>query len=217
EQVRVAGERVDLMRQACERRYRQAQLGRRAERLAQELAAAQAEAERLTGQRAALESARDLAVSELSSLSAERERLAATLADRSGRLTEAEQALAQARVDLAARSSSRDALRELEIAREGYGAGVRAVFEGGTPTLSGVVGTVADLLEVEPGLERAVEAVLGERLQWVVVERFEHARAGVAWLQEHGKGSATFLPLEKLEADHVNGGGGPASGADRRR
>ena len=214
EQVRVAGERVDLMRQAGELRERQAQLGRRAERLAQELAEAQAEAERLTGQRAALESARDLAVSELSSLSAERERLAATLADRGGRLTEAEQALAQARVDLAARSSSRDALRELEIAREGYGAGVRAVFEGGAPALDGVVGTVADLLEVEPGLERAVEAVLGERLQWVVVERFEHARAAVAWLHERGAGSATFLPLERLGDQNGNGGAHDAPDAD---
>ncbi|HVQ26527.1 MAG TPA: AAA family ATPase, partial [Planctomycetota bacterium] len=45
----------------------------------------------------------------------------------------------------------------------------------------------------------AVEAVLGERLQWVVVERFEHARAGVSWLRDRGHGSATFLPLEKLD------------------
>ena len=134
---------------------------------------------RSTGQRASLESARDLAVSELTSLVAERERLGAALADRAGRLAEAEARLAQARLDLASRSSSRDAVRELEVAREGYGAGVRAVFaEGATPVLTGVVGTVADLLEVEPGLERAVESVLGERLQWVVVERFEHARGG---------------------------------------
>jgi chromosome segregation protein len=200
EQMRVAAERVDLMRQAGELRERQAQLGRRGERLAQELAAVQAEAEQLTGQRATLESAHDQAVTELTSLVAERERLTTALGDRQARLAEAEQRLAQARLDLAARSSSRDAVRELETAREGYGAGVRAVFaEGEAPTLAGVVGTVADLLEVEPGLERAVEAVLGERLQWVVVERFEHARAGVAWLHEHGHGSATFLPLEKLD------------------
>ena len=200
EQMRVAAERVDLMRQAGELRERQAQLGRRGERLAGELAEAQAEADRLTGQRAALESARDQAAVELTSLVAERERLAAALGDRAARLAEAEARLAQARLDLAARSSSRDAVRELEVAREGYGAGVQAVFaEGESPSLDGVMGTVADLLEVESGLERAVEAVLGERLQWVVVERFEHARAGVAWLHDHGHGSATFLPLEKLD------------------
>ena len=203
EQMRVAAERVDLMRQAGELRERQSQLGRRGERLALELAEAQAEVERLTGQRAALESAHDAAVTELTSLVDERERLTQALADREGRLAEAEGRLAQARLDLAARSSSRDAVRELEVAREGYGAGVRAVFaEGGGPTLNGVVGTVADLIEVEPGLEQAVEAVLGERLQWVVVEQFEHARAAVSWLREHGNGAATFLPLEKLQNGH---------------
>jgi len=203
EQMRIAAERVDLMRQAGELRERQAQLARRGDRLALELAEAQAEAEHLTGQRASLESVRDQAVIELTSLVAERERLAQMLADREARLSEAEARLAQARLDLASRSSSRDAVRELELAREGYGAGVRAVFaEGGTPVLSGVVGTVADLLEVEPGLERAVEAVLGERLQWVIVEQFEHARAAVSWLRERGLGSATFLPLEKLQNGH---------------
>ena len=152
-------------------------------------------------------------MSELTSLVAERERLGAALADRAGRLAEAEARLAQARLDLASRSSSRDAVRELEVAREGYGAGVRAVFaEGATPVLTGVVGTVADLLEVEPGLERAVESVLGERLQWVVVERFEHARGGVAWLREHDHGSATFLPLEKLDYANDNGHAAPPAG-----
>jgi len=204
EQMRIAAERVDLMRQAGELRERQAQLARRRDRLALELSEAQAEAERLTGQRVSLESVRDQAVIELTSLVADRERLAQMLADREARLSEAEARLARARLDLAYRSSSRDAVRELELAREGYGAGVRAVFaEGGTPALTGVVGTVADLLEVEPGLERAVEAVLGERLQWVIVERFEHARAAVSWLRERGHGSATFLPLEKLQNGHA--------------
>jgi chromosome segregation protein len=208
EQMRVAAERVDLMREAGELRERQVQLGRRGERLALELAEVQAEGERLAAARTALESARERAVATLSSLVAEREQLVLTLGDRESQLSVAEATLAQARLDLAARSSSRDSVRELELAREGYGAGVRAVFAEGAPAPGGVVGTVADLLEVEPGLERAVEAVLGERLQWVVVERFEHARAAVTWLHERTSGSATFLPLERLGAD-----GGPRAEA----
>jgi chromosome segregation protein len=69
----------------------------------------------------------------------------------------------------------------------------------GRPSVAGVVGPVADLLDVPPGLERAVEAVLGERLQWVVVERFEHARAAVGHLRDHGVGVATFLPLDGMD------------------
>ena len=213
EQMRVAAERVDLMREAGELRERQVQLARRAERLALELAEVEAEAERLTAARVTLEAAREGAVTALASLAAEREQLVATLGDRESRLSIAEGTLAQARLDLAARSSSRDALRELELAREGYGAGVRAVFAGAAEQPGGIVGTVADLLEVEAGLERAVEAVLGERLQWVVVERFEHARAAVAWLHERTSGSATFLPLERLGAD---GGPRPDAAGDFR-
>src|SRR5439155_22100611 len=62
----------------------------------------------------------------------------------------------------------------LPISRKGYGAGVRAVFDQGrAAALAGVVGTVADLLEVPAGMERAIEAVLGERLQ-----RSEERRVG---------------------------------------
>src|SRR5215510_9348961 len=59
EQMRVAAERVDLMREAGELRERQVQLGRRAERLGQELAEVHGEAERLTAARVVLEAARE--------------------------------------------------------------------------------------------------------------------------------------------------------------
>ena len=201
EQARLAAERVDLMRGAGELREREIQLGRRAERLASELAQARAEAEILAGQRGTLAAARDRAAAELVTLEEQRKRIEAQAAAAERRLTEAEAHLADARVELAARRSSFEALSELERAREGYGAGVRAVFaDGQRDQLPGIVGTVADLLEVPSGMERAIEAVLGERLQWVVVERFEHARAAVAYLHDHALGSATFLPLEHLPA-----------------
>ncbi|HZO08464.1 MAG TPA: hypothetical protein VFC77_03720, partial [Myxococcota bacterium] len=199
EQVRVAGERVDLTRQAGELRERQAQLARRRERLAQEAAEAEAEAGRLASDRAAHETAHDRAMTALSSLSEERDRLTSLLAERQAALTAAETALSETRLALASRSSAFEAVDVLETAREGYGAGVRAVFEA-AGQLTGVRGTVADLLDVPTGLERAVAAVLGERLQWVVVDRFEHARAAVEYLQTSRAGAATFLPLEHLPA-----------------
>ncbi|MBI3827775.1 MAG: chromosome segregation protein SMC [Candidatus Rokubacteria bacterium] len=202
EQVRVASERTDLMRSAGELRERDSQLARRTERLAAELAQVEAEAARLASGRAALEQARDRALAELSALMGERAGLQAQLGDRESRLATAEAALAELRLVLAARRSSLEAVRQLEEAREGYGAGVRAVLAAGSGVagLAGVIGTVADLLDVPPELERAVEAVLGERLEWIVVERFEHARAGVGYLQSRRLGAATFLPLDHLPA-----------------
>src|SRR5436309_1315279 len=199
EQVRVAAERVDLMRHAGELREREAQLRRRAERLAVELGQAEAEAAGIDALRASLAQARDVTRTELGELASERDRLATRLAADERRLAEAEAALANARVALAAHQSSLGALAALERAREGYGAGVRAVFDQGRATaLAGVVGTVADLVEVQAGMERAVGAVVGERRQWVGVERFEHARAAVEYLRAHSLGAATFLPLEHL-------------------
>ncbi len=202
EQIRIAAERTDLMRSAGELRERESQLARRGERLATELREAEAEAERIVLARAQLETAREHALAELASLMSQREELAVQLAARERGLADAETRMADARLTLAARTSGMEALRELERVREGYDTGVRTIFEAageeGRAGVEGVVGTVADLLDVPPELERAVEAVLGERLEWVVVERYEHARAAVAYLQEQGAGAATFLPLEHL-------------------
>src|SRR3989442_14583045 len=202
EQIRIAAERTDLMRSAGELRERESQLARRAERLATELREAEAEAERIVAARGQLETARDRALAELASLMSQREELGVQLAARERGLADAETRLADARLTLAARTSGVEGLRELERVREGYDTGVRAIFEAdgeeGRPSVEGVVGTGAGLLDVPPELERAVEAVLGERLAWVGVECFDHARAAVAYLQEHDAGAATFLPLDPL-------------------
>jgi len=204
EQVRIAGERVDLVRQAGELRERGAQLARRGERLTQERAAAEAEALQLAAERATVEAAHGRAMAALSVLGVERERLQTMVGQLEAELAASEMALGDARLAYVSKSSQLEALRALESAREGYDTGVRAVFEAGG-ALAGVRGTVADLLEVPSGLERAVEAVLGERLQWVVVERFEHARAAVEYLGVRQAGAATFLPLEHLDRHASNG------------
>src|SRR5262249_20286050 len=62
----------------------------------------------------------------------------------------------------------------------------------------------ADLLEVPRDLERAAEAALGDRLQWIVVDTVTTAKQALAMLREGGAdggGHATFLPL-----DWLNGG-----------
>jgi chromosome segregation protein len=213
EQVRVAGERVDLVRQAGELRERGAQLARRAERLTQERDAAEAETLQLAAERATVEGIHGRALAALSALGVEREEVQRALHVCEAELASAEMALGDARLAYVSKQSQLEALRALEIAREGYGAGVRAVFEAGA-SLAGVRGTVADLVDVPTGLERAVAAVLGERLQWVVVERFEHARAAVAHLAAQRAGAATFVPLECLRAPHDAGGAGTSANGD---
>ncbi len=68
------------------------------------------------------------------------------------------------------------------------------------------VGVLADYAEVEEQYEMAVEQFLREELEYVVVETFEHARAGIALLRDEVGGRATFFVdslhnLQLSEAD----------------
>ena len=201
ERISVAGARADLTRSSGELRERGVHLDRRSERLDSETAATRSESEHLAEARARLEAARRQTGAQLSLLTTELQQMEAARTEREARRAEAQGALAELRLALAARQSALEALERLEGEREGYGAGVRAIFsKAAAAELRGVIGTVADLLEVPTGLEKAVEAVLGDRLQWVVVERFEHARAALSFLGREGAGAATLLPLETLPA-----------------
>ncbi len=55
------------------------------------------------------------------------------------------------------------------------------------------VGVLADYAEVEEKHEAALEQFLREELEFVVVETYDHARAGVSMLREEVGGRATFF------------------------
>jgi chromosome segregation protein len=70
------------------------------------------------------------------------------------------------------------------------------------------VGLLADYAEVQEQYESAVEQFLREELEYVVVESFDHARAGITLLRDQMGGRATFfvdslrsLNLQSPEAD----------------
>lgn len=92
-------------------------------------------------------------------------------------------------------------LEELDREHEGYEDTVRVVLDAAArEELAGVRGVVGDLLEVSGRHEVAIEAALGERLHWIVVDSQEQAVAGVRYLEEHHLGHATFLPLASIAA-----------------
>ncbi len=55
------------------------------------------------------------------------------------------------------------------------------------------VGVLADYAEVEEQYEGAIEQFLRDELEYVVVETFDHARAGISLLREEMGGRATFF------------------------
>src|SRR6266849_701313 len=80
------------------------------------------------------------------------------------------------------RSYTADAVQKLFAANErGGGQAFRAV------------GVLADYAEVEERHEAAIEQYLRDELEYVVVETYDHARAGVSMLRDEVGGRATFF------------------------
>jgi chromosome segregation protein len=102
-----------------------------------------------------------------------------------------------------------ESLEELHRGFSGYGDGVRAFMSNGGKERTGARAVVADVIEIESGFERAVAAVLGEALQYIIVPDTAAGIDGAAYLREHSAGRATFVPAA-LGA----GEGGASAGAD---
>ena len=90
-----------------------------------------------------------------------------------------------------------DALNEFEDAGIGVPAGVKAVRAAREEkALAGIVGCVADLIDVDAAHAAAIDVALGIRIHDIVTERADHARAAIALLKTRRAGRATFLPLD---------------------
>ncbi len=92
-------------------------------------------------------------------------------------------------------------LEELEAARAGFTDAARVLLAQANGHIE-QRGAVADYLEVDRRYERAVEALLGDVLQHVIVPSHAHAAAGVQLLREQEAGRCGFVVLgEPVHAD----------------
>jgi chromosome segregation protein len=62
-----------------------------------------------------------------------------------------------------------------------------------------VVGLLADMIEPAPGYETAVEAVLGEALQYIIVRDQNAGARAIDYLQGHSAGRSGFIPAEAVK------------------
>jgi len=104
------------------------------------------------------------------------------------------QELERSRGELADVAARRRSLEEI-VAHHGYSTeAVKALFANGvTPAGFHAKGVLADFLEVEPAYEAVVEEFLREELNYVVVDNWDDANAGLGVLRQDAGGRATFL------------------------
>ena len=90
-------------------------------------------------------------------------------------------------------------LKELQENFEGYEKGVKSLLlrkKEEQDHWQGILGVVADILEPEPRYEVSLEAVLGTRLQALIVESGREAIEAIDFLRKGSLGRAHFIPRE---------------------
>ncbi|KKK84008.1 hypothetical protein LCGC14_2787670, partial [marine sediment metagenome] len=106
-------------------------------------------------------------------------------------------------------------LKKMEENFEWYRDGVRAIMKAQRPTSKdptspqseagnhlgvNVTGLMADIIIPEPSFETAVEAVLGESLQYILVEDQKSSIGSIQYLQKTGAGRSGFIPMSSVRS-----------------
>lgn len=89
-------------------------------------------------------------------------------------------------------------LQEIQENYSGFYQGVRSVLQH-KEQLSGIVGAVAELIEVPKKYTLAIETALGASAQHIIVENEKDARQGITFLKKQRSGRGTFLPLTTIK------------------
>lgn len=92
--------------------------------------------------------------------------------------------------------------QEMQKNLAGYSAGVKAIAQklsADSSKITGYIGIIGELIDVDPGLETAVETALNRGMENIVVKNIEDAQKAINILKEQRMGRVTFLPLDALK------------------
>ncbi len=91
-------------------------------------------------------------------------------------------------------------LTDLENSMEGFANSVKQIIKAKKHGLiSGVYGSVAQLITVDGKYSTAIETALGGALQYIIVDNEDTAKRSIRHLKETRSGRATFLPITSVK------------------
>ncbi len=190
---------ADLVRRAADLDERQAQKEAETARVAAAGQAISAEAE---GARTKLQAGR----AEHATLESLRQARELELGEAEREFMDHQARRTKRRSDLEAKRSRLGSLLEIQRNYEGCQEGVRAVMRQAKESpgfFKQLHGLVADVLSAPPRFEGAVEAVLGDRLQYVIVSDQSEGVGAIEYLRRTSDGRSSFIPVD-LREDHVS-------------
>ncbi|MBW1896925.1 MAG: hypothetical protein JRI47_07685, partial [Deltaproteobacteria bacterium] len=104
------------------------------------------------------------------------------------------------------------ALKKMDENYEWYKEGIRSIMKTSkskNPEETGIHGLVAEVIDVEPSYEDAVEVALGDTLQYVIVSDQEGGVAAIDHLRAESAGRGGFIPMKEVkpvvgvDTDHI--------------
>ncbi len=111
-----------------------------------------------------------------------------------------EENIAKIKEDISVKSSRLDSLKEFQEAYKWSNEGVKTIM-GNNDYKDNFYGVVADHINVSREYEAAVEAVLGEKLQYVVVKSQEDGVRAIDYLKNHQLGRGSFVSVDLRNRD----------------
>ena len=118
------------------------------------------------------------------------------------KLEVAKKAYEQALFALKEKQQREHLLSDLENSMEGFAHSVKEIIKAGkTSRISGIKGSIAQIVKVDSEYSVAIETALGGALQNVVVENEETAKRCIRLLKEQNSGRATFLPITSVKGN----------------
>ncbi|MCM8794851.1 MAG: chromosome segregation protein SMC [Candidatus Omnitrophica bacterium] len=129
-----------------------------------------------------------------------------TLKDRQGEVVKAKERMASLEQELTRVRSQLDLLKGLVAAHEGYSSGVKSLLtaiDQGRFSRDGIIGVLAELIQVGEADTAAVDAALGSLAEGVVVDSMETAERCSSFLEETKGGRVLFLIRDQVTEDFV--------------
>ena len=100
-------------------------------------------------------------------------------------------------------------LVKMQESYEGFAKAAKTVLTAKEPWREGIIGAVAEILDVPSQYVTAIDTALGGNAQNIVAKSANVAKAAIAFLKREHAGRATFLPLDTLTVrqnrENVNG------------
>ncbi len=121
------------------------------------------------------------------------------------RMNEAKEALDKVTAEANTKQQRYNVLRDVENNMEGYYRSVKELIKASRAgRITGIHGTVADVITVPERYVTAIETVLQSVMQNIIVDNEETAKRCIRFLKETNAGRATMLPLTSIKPRSLN-------------